>query len=135
MGDNTDIQPNSNNEFVVVYNHDPSKAKEKQVQISDKVTEAKKNQIVKNQVEPFVRRNLEVNRSSAFSTTCQHCQQKVMTQSIQTFNKCTCLFCCCTGIVIYAVIQLIRGKDICCYDAEHRCPNCKETIALYDSCC
>ena len=141
--------PNSRNEFVVVYQPDRTKdeIKEEKPKISDKITEidinqeknkienSKENQIIKNQVKPFVRTNLEVNRMSSFYTTCQHCQQKVMTRSIQSFNSCTCVFCCCTGIVIYALIQIIRGKDICCCDAEHICPNCKETIAIYESCC
>ena len=98
---------------------------------TEKTTKGDNNEIIVNQVEPYTK---NVIRSSSFSTTCQHCQQKVMTKSVQTFNCGTCLFCCCTGMIIYCVIQLIRGKDICCYDAVHKCPNCKQIIAEYESC-
>ena len=126
---------NSNNEFIIVYQPNPLNAQQQQVKISDKATEKVQNQIVQNQEVPYVRTNFEVNRSSSFYTTCQYCQKKIMTKSIQTFNCCTCIFCCCTGCLIYSVIQIIRGKDICCYDAEHRCPECKQVICEYHSCC
>ena len=101
------------------------------VENTEKTTKENINVIVVNQVEPYTK---NVIRSSSFSTTCQHCKEKVMTKSVTKFNCGTCLFCCCTGIIIYFVIQLIRGKDICCYDAIHKCPNCKQIIAEYESC-
>ena len=131
----------SNSSSVRVYNikHKNNKQNEEKIYNStthQNVNIVNNNNVVVNQSSPtpYVRTNFYVNRSSAFSTTCQHCQKKVMTRSIQTFNWCTCIFCCCTGIIIYFIIQIIRGKDICCYDAEHRCPNCKQTIAEYESC-
>ena len=126
---------NSNNDFVQIYRPDPSRSQQQQAKLATKPTQRVPNTvIVVNQNAPYVRTNFEVNRSSAFYTTCQFCQQKVLTKSIQTFNCCTCLFCCCTGCLFYSIIQIIRGKDICCYDAIHRCPNCGQTICEYNSC-
>ena len=129
---------NSNNDFVYVYKKEKlnnSKSHQKDVKISDNISELEKNSvIVQNQVTPYVRTNYDVNRSSAFYTTCQFCQKKILTKPIKQFNSCTCLFCCCTGCIIYAIVQIIRGKDLCCYDSTHKCPECKQTVAEYSSC-
>ena len=69
---------NSNNDFVYVYKKEKlnnSKSHQKDVKISDNTSELEKNSvIVQNQVTPYVRTNYDVNRSSAFYTTCQFCQ-------------------------------------------------------------
>ena len=126
---------NSNNEFVYVFRKRKSQPHQQKEKMVDKAAELDKNSIVKNQEVPYVKTNFEANRSSAFYTTCQYCQKKVLTKSIQTFNFCTCVFCFCAGFLIYSIIQMIRGKDICCYDAEHRCPECQQVICEYHSCC
>ena len=72
-----------------------SKKKSKNPETIDKTEkslEDNKNTIVVNQVTPYTRKDYYVNRASSFSTTCQFCQQKIMTKSIQTFNCGTCLF-------------------------------------------
>ena len=100
----------SNSSSVRVYNikHKNNKQNEEKIYNStthQNVNIVNNNNVVVNQSSPtpYVRTNFYVNRSSAFSTTCQHCQKKVMTRSIQTFNWCTCIFCCCTGIIIYCI--------------------------------
>ena len=128
---------NSNNDFVKVYKikKPKSKAKKNKVKTQENINELEKNSvIVNNQVTPYVRTNFEVSKSSSFYTTCQFCKKKIYTKTNQHFNSCTCFFCCCTGCLIYVIVQLIRGKDLCCYDATHKCPECKQIIAEYNSC-
>ena len=74
------------------------------------------------------------NTSKPFAATCPGCGKGIMTNSVRTCNCCTCLLCYCTGIIFFLCIQACRGKDFCCYDAVHSCPECGRTIASYNSC-
>ena len=91
-------------------------------------------QIIVNQVTPAVTVAIPATRATPYLTVCPYCRLQVMTSSIQTFNCCTCLLCWCTGLIWFCIIQSIRGKDIGCYDAVHKCPNCGQTIGVYESC-
>ena len=55
------------------------------------------------------------------------------TQVIKKCNFWSGLFCC-SGFCIYLCVQSYRDKDICCYDAKHYCPNCRNLIGSYTSC-
>ena len=88
--------------------------------------------IVVNQVGPAI--SIQANTSSPFQTTCPYCQSAILTTSVKTFNCATCLLCYCTGICLFCCIQCCRGKDFCCYDAVHSCPNCGKVLAQYVSC-
>ena len=89
--------------------------------------------IIVNQVAP-VGAMVVANTSSPFACVCPYCRSQIMTNSLQTFNCCTCLMCYCTGLLLFLCIQAVRGKDFCCYDAIHSCPRCGKTIASYNSC-
>ena len=91
-------------------------------------------QIIVNQVTPAVTVAIPAMQATPYLTVCPYCRLQVMTSSIQTFNCCTCLLCWCTGLIWFCIIQSIRGKDIGCYDAVHKCPNCGQTIGIYESC-
>ena len=91
-------------------------------------------QIIVNQVTPAVTVAIPAMKATPYLTVCPYCRNQVMTSSIQTFNCCTCLLCWCTGLIWFCIIQSIRGKDIGCYDAVHKCPNCGQTIGIYESC-
>ena len=91
-------------------------------------------QIIVNQVTPAVTVAIPAMQATPYLTVCPYCRNQVMTSSIQTFNCCTCLLCWCTGLIWFCIIQSIRGKDIGCYDAVHKCPNCGQTIGIYESC-
>ena len=96
------------------------------------VTQPATTAIVVNQVVPSY--GVIAHTSSPFSTVCPSCKSQITTTSVQTFNCGTCLLCCWTGYILFICIQLCRGKDICCYDAVHRCPACGQTVAVYNSC-
>ena len=62
--------------------------------------------------------------------SCPYCKQQIITQVQTSFNCCACCFCCCFGI-FYFLIQAIRGKELCCDDAIHRCPHCHNIVGTY----
>ena len=62
---------------------------------------------------------------------CPFCRKNVTTTVEPSFSCCACCVCMFTGLLIFICIQLIRGKEICCQDATHYCPNCNNKIAVY----
>ena len=88
--------------------------------------------VVVNQIQPNV--TITANTSSSFATVCPFSKVGITTIAIKTCNCCTCLLCYCTGLVFFCCVQLCRGKDVCCYDAQHKCPNCGQIVAVYNSC-
>jgi len=68
---------------------------------------------------------------SPVSTTCTFCGSMVTTQVQETCNCEACCLCCMTGFLIYAIIQCCNGKDLCCCDAIHICPNCGRQLGTY----
>ena len=88
--------------------------------------------IVVNQVSPGI--SMIAHTYLPFETECPFCKKEITTDAIQTFNCGTCFLCYSTGFCLFCCIQICREKDICCYDAVHRCPYCRKTIAVYNSC-
>jgi len=68
------------------------------------------------------------------SMTCQFCQKPVTTEVIKKCNCCACCLCCFTGLFIWICIQCCRNKEINCWDAQHKCPNCQQILGNYQSC-
>ena len=87
--------------------------------------------IVVNQV---VAVNTQASSYTPYATVCPYCNKKVTTVPVKQFNFCTCLLCYCTGLLFYICFQLIRHKELCCYDAMHNCPSYGQTISTYQSC-
>ena len=71
--------------------------------------------------------------TSPFSCTCIFCGVPITTSVETSCNCCACLLCCWTGFLLYACIQICSGRDICCCDAIHRCPNCKRVVGTYSA--
>ena len=92
------------------------------------------NAVVVNQQAPVAMVNPEIFKTDPLSITCQNCKQNITTLVNKKFNIVTCLLCFCTGIIFYVCVQCIRGKDICCFDAEHNCPRCGSVVGTYTSC-
>ena len=73
-------------------------------------------------------------KTTPVALNCIFCKQPVTTKVEKTINVCACLLCYCTGLIFYVCVQACRKKDFCCYDAEHRCPNCGRVLGTYNSC-
>ena len=92
------------------------------------------NQLVVNQVNPVVVLPPDIFKSTPVNITCPFCNRNITTQIRETFNCATCCLCLCTSPLLYVCIQLVRGKDLCCYDVDHSCPYCSNRLGSYTSC-
>ena len=65
---------------------------------------------------------------------CPFCKKVGVTKVDRSLNVCACLLCYGTGIVFYVCVQAIRKKDLCCWNAEHRCPFAGNVVGAYTPC-
>ena len=73
-------------------------------------------------------------KTTPVTLKCPFCHKVTATKVDRSLNVCACLLCYCTGIVFYVCVQAIRKKDLCCWNAEHRCTFCHQTVGAYTSC-
>ena len=73
-------------------------------------------------------------KTTPVTLECPFCHKVTATKVDRSLNVCACLLCYCTGIVCYVCVQAIRKKDLCCWDAEHRCAFCGNVVGAYTSC-
>ena len=80
--------------------------------------------------------NTVINQWGTFpqSVECPFCHKKVTTNVEASCNMGSCCLCFWLSCITWAIVLLIRGKEIGCADATHRCPNCKNVIGVYRSC-
>ena len=78
--------------------------------------------------------NPKMFKTTPVALTCIFCNKPMTTQVTTTCNCCACILCWCTGLVFYVCVQCCRDKDICCYDAVHRCPHCSNIVGTYTAC-
>ena len=92
------------------------------------------NTIVVNQQGPMTVVHPDMFKTTPVTLNCQYCHKPISTTVVQKFNCCACLLCWCTGLLCYICIQCCRGKDFCCYDATHTCPQCGQVVGTYHAC-
>ena len=65
--------------------------------------------------------------------TCTNCNSIITTK---TKPKLNCLACLCFLLFcpLYCCIKLCAGKDVCCLDYTHLCPNCGRVLGVYETC-
>ena len=78
--------------------------------------------------------NPDMFKTHPVALTCMFCKKPMTTNVNTTCNVCACLLCYLTGIAFYVCVQACRGRDLCCYDAEHRCPHCNNVVGTYTAC-
>lgn len=66
---------------------------------------------------------------------CPYCNKQGMTKINQSCSLTTGVFCVLGAFVFTVLVQLCRGKDLNCTDAEHYCISCGNKLASYKSCC
>ena len=94
-------------------------------------------QVVNNQAQPQVVTVVQGGQTfgtQPVSITCQFCKQPVTTEVVKKCSCGACCLCCVTGLLIWLCIQCCRNKEINCWDAEHKCPNCQQILGNYQSC-
>ena len=90
--------------------------------------------IIINQDQPVTVVNPNMFKTTPIAMTCMFCKKPMTTVVTKKFNCCACLLCYCTGLLCYICIQCCRGKDICCWDADHTCPLCGNLVGTYIAC-
>ncbi len=78
--------------------------------------------------------NPAIFKTTPVALTCMFCKRPMTTVVNTTCNCCACVLCYFTGLLIYVCVQCCRDKDICCYDAVHRCPHCGNIVGTYTAC-
>ena len=98
------------------------------------------NAVINNQTSPVtIVNNFYDFKTAPISMICPVCKAFIITQVKKSFNCCSCLFCCAStflafGILFYIISQSSNGKQFCCCDATHRCPNCNTILGEYSNC-
>lgn len=73
-------------------------------------------------------------RSDSTLMICPFCKIYINTAVNKSVSCCNVLCFVCTSPVLWAAFQLVRGKDLVCLDAKHRCPNCGANVGTYTAC-
>ena len=92
------------------------------------------NPIIVNQQSPALVLQPDIFKSTSIVITCPFCNRNISTSIRETFNCATCCLCFFTFPLLYICIQLLRNKDLCCYDVDHSCPYCNNRLGTYSSC-
>ena len=94
------------------------------------------NGLINNQLTSLPSSNLSVNhlKSSPAFLICPNCNMLGASKTDQKLSASN--FCCgiCFGPIIWLAFQAIRGKDINCYDAIHKCSKCGVNLKNYSAC-
>ena len=67
------------------------------------------------------------------SMTCPFCLKVITTKTESKFNFVAC-FCCLIFNLLYCCVQICLGKNACCCDIKHKCPECGRVLGYYKSC-
>ncbi len=92
------------------------------------------NTIVINQQSPNQMMNPNMFKTNPIAMNCGFCNKTITTTVVKKCNCCACCLCWFTGVCFYLCVQACRGKDLCCYDATHTCPNCGNVVGTYIAC-
>ena len=72
-------------------------------------------------------------KDDPISMTCPFCLKVITTKTESKFN-CVACFCCLIFTLFYCCVQLCLGRNACCCDIKHKCPNCGKILGYYKSC-
>jgi hypothetical protein len=66
--------------------------------------------------------------------TCPYCKNQAITRTEKKCSTANAICCVFTLLLPWALFQVCRGKDLNCYDANHFCTRCGNTLANYHAC-
>ena len=92
------------------------------------------NQITPSQIQRIPKKTINEWGTFPSEVECPFCHKNIKTNVQTNCNIGSCCLCFWLSCIIWAIILLVRGKEIGCNDATHRCPNCKNVIGVYHSC-
>ena len=92
------------------------------------------NQITPSQIQRIPKKTINEWGTFPGEVECPFCHKNIKTNVQTNCNIGSCCLCFWLSCIIWAIFLLVRGKEIGCNDATHRCPNCKNVIGVYHSC-
>ena len=92
------------------------------------------NQITPSQIQRIPKKTINEWGTFPGEVECPFFHFFIKTNVQTNCNIGSCCLCFWLSCIIWAIILLVRGKEIGCNDATHRCPNCKNVIGVYHSC-
>ena len=92
------------------------------------------NQITPSQIQRIPKKTINEWGTFPGEVECPFCHKNIKTNVQTNCNIGSCCLCFWLSCIFWAIILLVRGKEIGCNDATHRCPNCKNVIGVYHSC-
>jgi len=71
--------------------------------------------------------------STPVAMICARCQVPITTKTESKWNCLSCISCyfCC---LFYCIFQVLRKRNLLCFNIIHRCPRCGEIFGVYKSC-
>ena len=90
-------------------------------------------QIVNTQTSFYQEKSPSEFRSSPVTMICPFCQVRISTKTESSFNFLACVSCYFFGL-FFLIFQAATGKNVCCFDIDHKCPECGKTLGSYKSC-
>ena len=90
-------------------------------------------QIVNTQTSFYQEKSPSKFRSSPVTMICPFCQVRISTKTESSFNFLACVSCYFFGL-FFLIFQAATGKNVCCFDIDHKCPECGKTLGSYKSC-
>ena len=92
------------------------------------------NEVLFNQACPTGTNTTYIFKRNPIMMICPYCKQEIKTVVEAKCNGAACIFCCSTLFVLFACLQLGRGKDLLCCDNRHKCPKCRNFLGAYLAC-
>ena len=65
---------------------------------------------------------------------CPHCKGITPTRTEKSLSFKNALLFCLGGPFIWGLVQMLRNKDLNCYDANHYCLKCNANLGNYKAC-
>lgn len=74
-------------------------------------------------------------KSRSAYACCPFCNHSSMTVTQKSCSPSSAVSCIAGGVILWLIVQAIRGKDLNCENVRHFCSNCNKEITEYRSCC
>lgn len=87
-----------------------------------------------NNIQEKIRNLQSALKSSSKYICCPFCNKQGMTNIEESCSIATGIFCAVGAFIFPTLVQLCRGKDLNCKNAEHYCVGCGNKLASYKSC-
>ena len=93
--------------------------------------------IVKNQNSPYTYELMAIStvlKSNPQFVVCPYCKAHLPTRTERELSFKNTICCIFSGPVFWGIFQILKNKDLNCYDARHYCLKCNANLMNYQAC-